>query len=176
MSEKKDDVGCGGNCCGCHGEGAIPDSGTKMAQDALREMEKCREKKDSKLSEARQKELENAALEETARMFLQECEKNEADPMEVIAHIAKRENLSLLGEPPTDPEKRYTYDLLRAAVKNIVVQLLSAITEEYGFKDGSITDLIRESILTSVHTKPVSTPRVVSVGVIPLRIRYGFCL
>lgn len=134
------------NCSGCKkeqegkcssaGEAAPELCGAGLAIGAINEMEEEQEEKASCL------ELNAAEIE----AFLRKCDEMDKDPLEVIAHIAKKEGISLNGDRcDKDSEEDSSYkrklrDFLLAVIKAIVLAAISNAVDDQGI--GSILSSI----------------------------------
>lgn len=140
------------NCSGCKkeqegkcssaGEVAPDLCGAGLALGAINEMEEEQEEKESCC-------YVNAAEIEA---FLRKCDEMDKDPLEVVAHIAKKEGISLNGSRcDKDSEedssyKRKLQDFLLAVIKAIVLAAISNAVDDHGIGSilSSIINLRRE--------------------------------
>lgn len=141
------------NCSGCKkeqegkcssaGEETPQVCGDGLALRAINEMEEEQAEKES-CCDVNVEEIE---------AFLRKCDEMDKDPLEVIAHIAKKEGISLNGNccNKYDSEEDSSYkrklrDFLLAVIKAIVLAAISNAVDDHGIGSilSSIINLRRE--------------------------------
>lgn len=148
--------GCG--CSACHGEkqNKTQKDGRSLAQGAIEEIKGRRMRAYSQ---------DAMKLSESVDSFLKECTENDADPLQVVAHVASEEGVMIGAPAPEDTEKRWVYDLLRAIVKRVVNAFLDSVAENYGLGKVDLAGLASGG--------PDEPPQAITVRVVPIRIRYA---
>lgn len=146
-NDKKVTNSCDGTCNGCEKNqetAPVNDSGCHIAREAIMEMTAAIEKEKADAA-AHEKCIYNQADE-----FIADCKRAGKNPMDVVAYIAKREQLSISGREPEEESRRHTYSLLRAVVTKIVKSLIedtaANIAEECDFDMHTIGDLVARAL------------------------------
>lgn len=162
--EKKHACACGGTCGREQRpeDTAAPNAGEAIARAAIDEMAQRKEKKAPK---------PEGGLDDSVDAFLETCAELDQDPMDVVAHIARREGISISGEAPEDGGKRRAYDLLRAVVTRLVTDFSSDLAEECGFETDPLARLVLEAF--SFGRRVPREYRGPSVRAIPTRAWYA---
>ena len=144
-NEKKCAGSCGGACGGCdkpQNEPAEPCS--HVAREAICEMAAAKEKAEKEAAERVK------CVDEQADEFIADCEAAGKNPMEVVAYVARREQVSISGDAPECEEKRHTYDLLRAVVAKVVRNMFEEVSagfaEDCEFDTGRMGEYIRNAM------------------------------
>ncbi len=130
-NEKKCTGSCSGACGGC--EKPQNDKPGHIAHKAICEMAAAKAKAEAEAVE------HEKCIDSQADEFLADCKAAGKNPMEVVAYIAKREQISISGDEPDDDSKKETYRLLRAVVSKIMVALIEDISAKIA--DGADFDM-----------------------------------
>lgn len=144
-NEKKCTGSCGGACGGCDKPQNEPaESCSHVAREAICEMAAAKEKAEKEAAERVK------CVDEQADEFIADCESAGKNPMEVVAYVARREQVSISGDAPECAEKRHTYDLLRAVVAKVVRDMFEEVSagfaEDCEFDPGRMGEYIRNAM------------------------------
>ena len=117
--------------------------GAEVAHAAFRAMDAEKERSDGVKSDA--------------KAFIEACEKEDRNPIDVVRFIAGQAGLKLSGDRP-DGEKGKTYDLLREVVDNVVEEVFDDVLESDGKSQDDSDDDMDPTILVA---RPVRKTRIV---------------
>ena len=115
--------------------------------------------------------------------FIEKCEKEGKNPVDVVEFIAKINGIEIFSEcAPKDASKRGIYELLRRVVKKVLIGILADYADKHGleFIQSMVESCVscRESDKSCRPSGNVSDVhadiRKVSVRMIPVRVGYVF--
>lgn len=137
--EKEVDCGCGSCGCGCsknNVEGAGNESNCKasspagslgeaIAAGAIVEM--------GKGERSERKHIYPEITEEDIDGFIEKCDKEGKNPLEVVKFVADSNGIDVMSEiVPDDAFKRRIFNLLKGVVKKVLIGFVSYCADNYG--------------------------------------------
>ena len=185
--EKEVDGGCGG--CGCgrskpNGEGAENASGCNAGHDSPVAWGESVAKSavagmDAPKAEGVCLSDEMQIKDEDIDGFIEKCDKEGKNPLDVVKFIAEQNGIDLSSVPRGDSLKLRLYELLKGVVRKVLLGFVSYCADNYGLG-------VLQSIISSVgNSKEKAVPRsadkesevpvrVLPVRLVPVRIGYAF--
>lgn len=187
--DKEVDFGCDGSCgcrsksgsegsenaSGCDANTNAGSLGESLAAGAIIEMDNA--KKDNG------KGWHDEITEANVDGFIEKCEKEGKNPIDVVEFIAKINGIEIFSEcEPKDASKRGLYELLKCVVKKVLIGLLSDYADKYGLEFiksliescVSFRELDKSSRSSGNGSDVCADVRKVSVRMIPVRLGYAF--
>ena len=125
--------------------------------------------------------------EEDVDGFLEACERQGKNPLDVVKYIAENNGIDLSSVPRGDSLKLRLYELLKGVVRKVLIGFVSYCADNYGI--GVLQSLIssvgnscgsgsccdrEKSVPRSADKESVVPVRVLPVRLVPVKVGYAF--